>query len=188
MGFIVHILGCDMEVVQKFNEHLHSYPLESLVTDELDGAYGESPQSWGEWNQVVKKDEVLCTEAKQCMCRLTVPTFCSPSVKKIRNYFAFPTPENYTNQLSVMFSVSNRGYDIPALEIKVTETNFQTDGEKSLPIPETLAVLAYHGAPVIRNLRQALWTVFQLDQVAQHVQDEFPLSVGAIDCRGDRFG
>jgi len=109
-------------------------------------------------------------------------------VKKIRNRFSFPTPENYTNQLSVMFGVSNRGYDIPALEIKVTETNFQTDEEKSFPIPKTLVVLAYHGAPIIRNPRQVFWTVFQLDQVAQHVQDEFPLSVGAIDCRRDRFG
>jgi uncharacterized protein (DUF2132 family) len=43
---IVHILGCDMEMIQQFNEPLHPYPLESLVTDELDGAYGEQPQPW----------------------------------------------------------------------------------------------------------------------------------------------
>jgi uncharacterized protein (DUF2132 family) len=60
----VHILGRDIEMVQQSNEPLHSYTLESLVTDEFDGAYDESPQPRGEWNQVVKTNEVPCTEAK----------------------------------------------------------------------------------------------------------------------------
>ena len=61
---LVHILDCDMEIVQQSNEPLHPYPLESLVTDNLDRAYDEPPQPWGEWYHIVKTNEALCTEAE----------------------------------------------------------------------------------------------------------------------------
>jgi hypothetical protein len=78
-----------------------------------------------------------------------VIAYRGPGVEKIRNHFAFLSLENYINQPSVVFGVSEGGFDIPGPKIKVTETNFQTDNEKSLPILKTFAVLAYHGAPFI---------------------------------------
>jgi hypothetical protein len=103
-----------------------------------------------------------------------------PGAEKICNHLAFLTLENCINQPSVVFGVGEHGFNIPALRIKVTETNLQTEKEKTLPILKTFAVLAYHGAPVICDLRQAQGTGFQLDQVVQCVRDEFML------CMGDR--
>ena len=88
-----------------------------------------------------------------------------PGVEKIRNRFAFLVPENNINQFPVVFSVSELDSDTRSLYIKVTETNFQTGRDKTLPVPNTLAVFTYNGAPFTRNLRQAPRTGFQVDQV-----------------------
>ena len=61
---IIHILSRSVEMVEQFSEPLHLYLLKSLATDDLDGAYDKSPQSWGEWNQVVKTNDVPCAEAE----------------------------------------------------------------------------------------------------------------------------
>ena len=67
--------------------------------------------------------------------------------------------------------MSEGGYGLPVLEIKVTETDFQGSEEKTLPIPESLVVLAYHRVPVVGDLRQAHGACFQPGQVAQYVGD-----------------
>jgi len=114
--------------------------------------------------------------------------FCGPSVEKIRNCFAFPLLENGAEKFLVTFGVNELDSDIKVPWVKVAETDFQRDKEDTLPILKTLAVLAYHGAPFMRHLRQVPGTVFQLNQVAQHVLDEFASRVGGIDSRNDRFG
>ena len=81
----------------------------------------------------------------------------------------------------MVFGMSEHGYGEPVLRAKVTETDFQRSEEKALPIPETLVLLAYHGAPIICDLRQAHGAGFQLDQAAQYVRDEFTLGFGPID-------
>ena len=86
-----------------------------------------------------------------------------PGLEKIRNHFAFLALENYVDQPAVVFSVSGLGFDRSVLKIKVTETNLQTDEEKTLSILKTFAVLAYRGAPFICDLCQACGTGFQLD-------------------------
>ena len=86
-----------------------------------------------------------------------------PGMEKIRNHFAFLTLENYINQPAVVFGVSDLDSDGSVLEIKVTETNFQTEKEKSLPILKTFAVFIYHRAPSVDDLRQTRGTGFQLD-------------------------
>jgi len=130
-----------MEMVEQFKELLHPYLLESLATDDLDGAYDQPTQPWGEWNQAVKTNEVPCAEDEQFVCRFMGVGFRGPGMEKIRDCLAFLTLENYINQSAVVFSVSDLSWDILALKIKVTEANFQTEKEKSLPIQKTFAVL-----------------------------------------------
>ena len=60
----INILNRDMEMVEQLNEPLHPYLLESLATDELNGAYDQSTQPRGEWNQAVKTNEMPCAEAE----------------------------------------------------------------------------------------------------------------------------
>jgi len=112
----------------------------------------------------------------------------SPGVEKIRNHFAFLTPENYVNQPLVVFGMSDRGFDGLALKIKVTETNLQAEKEKNLPILDTFAVLVYHGAPFVCDLRQVCWSGFQPDQVVQYCRNELLLIRGAVDCWKDHLG
>ena len=85
---------------------------------------------------------------------------CGPGVEKIRNRFNFLTPENHINQPMVVFSMSDRGFDGLALKIKVTEADLQAEKEKNLPILNTFAVLVYHGAPFVCDLRQVCWSGF----------------------------
>jgi len=75
--------------------------------------------------------------------------------EKIRNHFAFLILENYISQSSVVFGVSEGSFDRRGLKIKVTETDLQTDNEKSLLIPKTLAVLVHHRTPCVYGLHQA---------------------------------
>jgi len=86
-------------------------------------------------------------------------------MEKIRNNFAFLALENYVNQFLVVFGVSEFISEMTDPRVKVTETDFQRTKEKTLPILNTLAVLAYHRAPFIRHLRQDPGAVFQPDQV-----------------------
>ena len=110
-----------------------------------------------------------------------VVAFRGPGVKKIRNRFAFLGLENCVDQSSVAFCVRELDLEIKVPWVEVTETDFQTDKEKTLRVLKYLAVLTYHGAPLIRNFRQAPRTGFQLDQLAQDVRDEFILRVDNID-------
>ena len=89
---------------------------------------------------------------------------CGEGVEKIRNRFAVLALENNINQFLV-FGVSELDVSTPVPYIEVTETDFQTGKDKTLPILNTLAVLAYRRAPFICNPRQAPRTGFQLDQV-----------------------
>ena len=59
---IIHILNRDTEMVEQINEPLHPHFLESLATDDLNGAYDQSPQPRGGLNQVVKTIEVPCAQ------------------------------------------------------------------------------------------------------------------------------
>ena len=77
--------------------------------------------------------------------------------------------------------MSERVWGEPVLRAKVTETDFQTSEEETLPIPEVLTVLTYHGAPIICDLRQAPGAGFQRDQVAKYMRDEFTLSFSTTD-------
>ena len=91
---------------------------------------------------------------------------CGQGVEKIRNRFTFLALENNINQFLVVFGVSKFDITIPDPYFEVTETNFQTGKDKTLPIFNILAVLAYRGAPSICKPSQARGTGFQLDQVA----------------------
>ena len=64
LGIIIHILACDMGMVQQFNESPHPNPLKSLVIDEFDEALNESSQPRRERNQVVKANKVLGVKAE----------------------------------------------------------------------------------------------------------------------------
>ena len=110
-----------------------------------------------------------------------VVAFRGPGVEKIRNPFAVLGLENCVDQSSVVFGVRELGLEIKVPWVEVTETDFQTDKEKTLRVLKDLAVLAYHGTPFIRNLRQAARTGFQLDQLAQNMWDKFILRVDKID-------
>ena len=104
-----------------------------------------------------------------------------PGMEKIRNCFALLTLENYVSHFPVVFGVGEHGYGVQVLRIKVAETDFQASEEKTFPIPETFAVLAYRGAPIVCDLRQAHGAGFQLDQIVQSAWDEFTLGLGAND-------
>ena len=105
-----------------------------------------------------------------------------PGVKKIRDCFALLTLENYVSHFPVVFGMGEHGCSVHVLRIEVAETDFQGSEEKILPIPETFAVLAYRGAPIVCDLRQAHGAGFQLDQIVQSAWDEFTLGLGANDC------
>ena len=100
------------------------------------------------------------------MCWCIERVVWSPSLEKIRDYFAFLTLENYVDQFLVVFGVNDVRSDITEMRVKVTETDFQRGKEKTLPILKTLAVLEYHGAPFICHCCQAPRAVFQPGQVA----------------------
>ena len=165
-GLPVHILNCDMEIVQQVNKSLYPHPLKHLETDDPDGAYHKSPQPWGERHQVVKINEVPSTDVEEPPSSGPTASYRGPGVEKIRNYLALLAFEGCVNQYLVVFGVSELGLDAVVLWVKVTETNLQKVKEKILPILKTLAVVAYHGAPFMRHLRQVTGTVFQIGQVA----------------------
>ena len=113
---------------------------------------------------------------------------CNQSIGKIGDSFTFPTLENDLNQFSVVFDASEHCVVKQLLGIEVTEINFQTSEEKTLPIPKTSAVLAHHRTPFVCDPRKAHRTGFQPGQVVQDTQDKATLSVGATDGRNNRFG
>ena len=171
-----------MEVIQQLDQPLHPRTLESLVTGNPNESYNKSPQPWGEWNQVVKTDEVPSTDACNFACRFGEIIFYGQSMEKISDRFAFLALENYVDQLPVVFSVSepdavarsplvelynyverpplafsasklDAGVRLPWIE--VTKAKFQTYKEEALPTLNFFAVRVYRRAPLIRNLRQA---------------------------------
>ena len=64
VGSEVHVLDRNTKMVQQLNESLHPCPLESLVSNGLDGTYNELPQPWGGWHQAMKANKVFRAEAK----------------------------------------------------------------------------------------------------------------------------
>ena len=64
-------------------------------------------------------------------------------MKEIRDRFNILALENDISQFLVVFGVSEFDSDVPGLYIKVTETNFQTGKDETLPTLNPLAVLAY---------------------------------------------
>ena len=86
-------------------------------------------------------------------------------MEKIGDRFALLTLENYVNQPPVVFGVSERDGVVRFPGVKMAEAKFQTDKENALPILKFFAVRVYRGAPLIRNLRQARGSGFQLGHV-----------------------
>ena len=162
----VHILDCNMEMIQQFNQLLHLCALESLVTGNPDETYNKSPQPWGELDQVVKSDEVSCTDVDQDLCRPGEIPLRGPSLEKVCDRLGLLTLENYVNQPPVVVGVSESDFAVLLPHIEVTKAKFQTDKEKALPVLKFFAVPVYRRAPFICKLCQTHGSDFQLGQVA----------------------
>ena len=74
----------------------------------------------------MKADEESCTDANHFTCLFWEVVCHDPSVEKICDRFAFPTLENYVDQPSVLFGVSERERDAGVWFwwIEVTKTKF----------------------------------------------------------------
>ena len=113
-------------MIQQLNQRLHP-SLESLVPGNLDETYNKLPQPWGKWDQIVKIDEVSCTDVSTCVCRPRETLPQGPSMEKVCDCFTFLSLENYVDQRPVVFSVSERDVGVRFPWIEVTKASFQTD-------------------------------------------------------------
>ena len=99
----------------------------------------------------MKGSEISSTDADHFACLVGEIVVRGPSMEEICNSFAFLTLENYVDQPSVVFGVSESdvGARSLTLSIEVAKAEFQTDEEKVPPVLEMFAVLVYRRAAFV---------------------------------------
>ena len=162
---LVNVPGFDPEMIQQHNQLLYPCITGSVVTGNLDETYSKSSQPWGGFVQAMDTNEAPYTDIDHFVFRPGEMVVRGPSMEKICDRFAFPTLENYVDQLPVVFGVSECDFGVRFRWIEVTKAGFQAEEEKVLPFLKMFAVLVYCRAPFIRILCQTRGSGFQLYQV-----------------------